>query len=140
MTDPDLLRRAAERVGQDHLFLASVLLTYARAEGLDDDGLAGRLGCAPEDLSRLRLCGRPRREAKEFRMDVHRIAERFGLDPARLAEVVRLADALDAFRRVGRATDSGLLAAARDRDDAGSDSAARIERQPADQNPDEDAT
>lgn len=118
MTDPRLLRRAAERAGERPFFLAAALLPYARAEGLDDAGLADRLGCAPGDLATLLLCRRPSNEGGRFRMDVERIAERFGLDAPRLAEVVRLADALVAFGEVAADTPSGFLAAARDRDDA----------------------
>ena len=118
MTDPRLLRRAAERAGERRFFLASALLPYARAEGLDDAGLADRLGCTPEDLPALLLCRRPGNEGGRFRMDVERIAERFGLDAANLARVIRLADALQAFGPAASDAPSGLLAAARDRDDA----------------------
>ena len=113
MTDHGLLRRAAERAGERHFFLAAALLPYARAEGLDDAGLAEHLGCTPGDLPALLLCRRPEGEGAMFRADVEAIAERFGLDAARLARVVRLADALVAF---GGGTAGGLLAAARDRD------------------------
>lgn len=117
MTDPRLLRRAAERAVERRFFLGSALLPYARAEGLDDAGLAGRLGCAPDALPALLLCRRPDRKGGQFRMDVERIADRFGLDAARLAQVIRLADALEAFAATASDAPGGLLAAARDRDD-----------------------
>lgn len=105
----------ARRVGHDPHFLASALAAYARSERLDERGLAAALGCAAETLAPLRLCRRPRPEPPAFRDDVARIAARFGVDPAALAQVVRRADALDALRR--GVADTGLLAAARDRDD-----------------------
>ena len=44
MADSNLLRRAAERADARPFFLASALLPYAHAEGLDDAGLAHYLG------------------------------------------------------------------------------------------------
>ena len=90
MADFTLLRRAAERVGERAFFLASVLLPHARAEGLDDAGLARYLGCEVAELPALLLCRRPAGET--FQADVRRIADRFGLDAARLAEILRLAE------------------------------------------------
>ena len=117
MTDPELLRRAAARAGERRFFLASALLPYARAEGWDDATLASHLGCDHGDLPALLLCRRPTREGSGFRMDVERIAARFGLDAARLARVIRLADALETFATAAPDTSGGLLAAARDRGD-----------------------
>jgi hypothetical protein len=111
-----LLRRAAERAAGREFFLASALLPYAEVEQLDDAALAERLGCEQGDLPKLLLCRRPRREAPNFRADVERIAEAFGLEPGRLAEVVRAADALRALREGGAAQAGGWLAAARDRE------------------------
>lgn len=115
MTDRGLLRIAAERAARRPFFLASVLLPYARAERLDDAGLAAALGCRAEDLPALLLCRRPGHEVAEFRMDVQRIADRFGIVPAHLAHIVRLAEAVHAFGSAQ--SETGLLAAARDRDD-----------------------
>jgi hypothetical protein len=109
------LRRAAERAAGRPFFLASLLLPYAAAEGLDDAGLAARLGCAPGDLARLLFCRRPR-EAPDFRADVERIAEAFGLEAGRLATVLREAAAVGAFRVAEPRAEYGWLAAARDRE------------------------
>jgi hypothetical protein len=43
----------------DPFFLGSALAAYQRRHGLDDDGLAAVLGCAPDVLTQLRLCRRP---------------------------------------------------------------------------------
>ena len=115
MSDRELLRRAAQRAGQQPFFLAWSLLAYARAEGLDDDGLAAALGCDPASLPALLLCRRPEGEGTMFRADVEAIAGRFGLDAARLARLIRTADTVVAW--AGAATDQvGGLLAARDRD------------------------
>jgi hypothetical protein len=107
----DRLYALARRVRDDLFFLSSALEEYARGEGLDKAGLAAELGCAPETLGPLGLCRRPRPET--FWADIERIAERFGLVPQRLAEVIRRADTLVALR--GPAVEPGWLAAARDR-------------------------
>jgi hypothetical protein len=117
--DERLVFRAAARASQQSYFLGSALATYATAEGLDDPQLAKRLGCKPGDLPRIRLCRRPDGDTSRFTSDILRIAERFGLDTATLAEILRQVEALDALRHVDSAARS-FLAAARDRDEADS--------------------
>lgn len=114
MADPASLWRAARRAADRPFFLASALLAYARAERLDMDALARWLGCEPAALPLLLLCRRPAGDSPAFRSEVQHLAERFGLDAARLAEAIRLADALG---KLGQAADHHLLAAARDRAD-----------------------
>jgi len=116
MPDDDLLRRAAERASQRRFYLASSLLAYARAAGLDDAGLAAALGCDPARLPALLLCRHPTVEGTMFRADVEAIARRFGLEPARLGRVIRNADSLVALRDAAPDERGGLLAAARDRE------------------------
>src|SRR5262249_52608341 len=109
----ELLRRAAERAAARPFFLAASLLPYARAEGLDDGGLARRLGWATDALPRLLLCRQPRPAPGAFRADVERLAVAFGLDAGHLANVLRQASAL---ATLGSAeADDAWLAAARDR-------------------------
>lgn len=115
MSDGDLLRRAAERASRDPFYLASSLLAYARAERLDDAGLADRLGCDPASLPAILLCRKPMGEAPMFRADVQAIAERFGLDPMRLVRLLRHADMLVATTDTPSGQAGHLLAAARDR-------------------------
>jgi hypothetical protein len=116
MSDGDLLRRAAERASQDPFYLASSLLAYAGAEGLDDAGLADRLGCDPATLPALLLCRKPTGEPHMFRADVEAIAKRFGLNPVRLVQLLRHANALAASGDPPAGQAGHLLAAARDRD------------------------
>ena len=92
----DLLRRAAERAARSPVMLASALLPYARAEGLDDAALAARIGCPPERLAELLWCRRP--APNRFRADVERIAAHFQLNAGELAAAIRMADAIEALR------------------------------------------
>lgn len=104
----------ARRVADDPFFLAGALAAYARAEGLNDERLAARLGCTVSQLAAIRLCRKPQGAAREFQHDVARIAERFQIDGMVIAEAVRLGDALRALGELEQ--DDGLLMAARDRD------------------------
>src|SRR5262249_13954984 len=98
------------------VFLASLLAAYARAERLDDAGLAGALGCDAATLTSLRLCRAPREDACGLREDVEHLAERFSLDAARLAAVVQRGRVAARFAAAGGAG-RGRLLAARDPDE-----------------------
>jgi hypothetical protein len=113
MADP--LDALAARAEGEYFFLAPVLAGYARSEGLDDAGLAAALGCPPTDLARLRLCRAPRTDPNEFREDVARIAERFGIEPGRLAAAVKRGRVVRRLRAAGP-PGAGFLMAARDGD------------------------
>jgi hypothetical protein len=115
MADAHLLRQAAERAAAQRFFLASLLLPYAAAEGLDDAALAGRIGCHRARLAALLLCRRPDPGAG-FRPDVQEIARHFGVDAARLAGIIRLAEGVEALRGATERGAQGLMAAARDRE------------------------
>lgn len=112
MSDP--LQRLARRVEDDPQFLASFLAEYARTEGLDNAALARELGCAEDTLVGVRLCRAPRSGAANFRRDVRQVAEQFGLNEARLAEIVRQGEAFRLLRQ-GGVEAPGFLMAARDR-------------------------
>jgi hypothetical protein len=137
MNDADLLRRAAEHASQHPFYLASSLLAYARAERLDDAGLADRLGCDLASLPALLLCRRPTGEAPVFRADVEAIADRFGLNPTRLVQLLRHADSLVALADAPASQTGGLLAAARDREDGGQQDGASADHPPPTSQPDE---
>jgi len=104
----------AKRVQSDPFFLASALADYAHSEGLDEQGLAGRLGCSLETLGPLRLCRRPHPEPTLFRQDLNQIASRFSVKGDVLAEAVRRSDAISGMRR-GTKSEHRFLMAARDR-------------------------
>lgn len=88
------LERLARRVQSDPFFLAAPLACYADSERLNDDALAARFGCDRDTLTHLRLCRTPDPRPPQFWQDVECIADRFHLDPDRLAEIVRLGQAL----------------------------------------------
>jgi hypothetical protein len=110
------LKALAARAEDEPFFLAALLAAYAHSEGLDDAGLAAALGCPVGELNMVRLCRAPRPGFAEFREDVVRIADRFGLDPLRLAEAVKRGRVVTALRSAEAATE-GFLMAARDRED-----------------------
>ena len=106
------LEALAKRAEGDPFFLASVLAAYVRGEDLDDAGLAAALNCPVERLTELRLCRAPRADPAGFRQDIDRIAEVFGVDADRLAEVVRYGQVLPHMQ--GGPPSRGFLLAARD--------------------------
>ncbi|HXG11753.1 MAG TPA: hypothetical protein VNK04_18505 [Gemmataceae bacterium] len=112
MADP--LERLAARVASEPFFLAAVLAAYAQSEGLDDAGLAAVLGCPVGELVMVRLCRAPRDEPSAFWEDVTCIAERFGMEPQRLAEVVKRGRVILRLRAAPAA--DHFLSAARDRE------------------------
>ncbi len=111
----DRIAALARRVEDDEFFLASALADYAHAEGLDDQGLAQRLGCPMRTLVSLRLCLRPDPEPVVFRREIDRIVSRFGVNAGVLTEAIRLSDAIRAMRNKTSTEKGGLLMAARDR-------------------------
>lgn len=98
----DALRHLADRVAADPYFLAHPLAEFARSEGLDDDGLAARLGCPAEHLTLLRLCRAPQPDPDGFRADLAAITAHFGLDPAALASAVRHGQGIATLRTAAR--------------------------------------
>ena len=113
MAEP--LEALAARVADEPFFLAWLLGAYAYSEDLDDTGLAAALGCPVQELTMLRLCRAPRTDSQEFWDDVTCIAERFGLDPQRLAEVVKRGRVVRRFQQADQGS-GGSLMAARDRE------------------------
>jgi hypothetical protein len=114
MTDPARLRHLAERLRGDPEFLAAYLLDYAETEELTDVALAEQLACEPAQLPSVLLCRCPSGPPAQFRSDLQRITDRFGIDPTRLAQIIRQEQALTALRE--GAADAELPAAARDRE------------------------
>ncbi|HZW33554.1 MAG TPA: hypothetical protein VFF52_22735 [Isosphaeraceae bacterium] len=106
----DELARLAARVERDPFFLGWALRIYAESEGLDEAGLAARLGCPASLLPKVKLCRCPSPSPPAFQADITAIAGRFGLRADVLANIVRHAEALEALRRAGRV---GSLWAAR---------------------------
>jgi hypothetical protein len=110
MADP--LTRLAAAAESEPFYLASLLAAFARSEGLDDNGLAARLGCAIGELPVLKLCRAPRRDPAGRCEDIARLAEHFHLDAFALTEAVKRAWVMQAMSDAG----DGLLMAARDRE------------------------
>lgn len=130
---PSLGRLAALASSRASL-MSSLMLLYREQEDMDDEQLADFLGCEVEALPRLALCRRPR-PAPRFRADVETIAGHAGADPARLARLVRAAEAAEGMRTTGaQAQAASMLMAARDHEDdeAGEDTTEVSETEPDD--------
>jgi hypothetical protein len=113
MTDTPL-DRLATKASADPAFLGFRLAAFAAAEGLDDAGLAARLGCEPAALTAVRLCLAPRPGAN-FREDVLCVAGKFGLDAVALAAAAKYGR-VGAVRADAPAEPPGMILAARDRE------------------------
>lgn len=134
-----LLTGLARRLQSDPRFMAYTLAVYQEQEGLEEDDLALALGMVPEMLSRLALCKRPDAQSPEFAVQVREIADYTLADEAQLASLLRQVSSLEKLaqrRRDPAATGesdvaeplmTGLLAVARDRDEAEEDEAKQEE-------------
>jgi hypothetical protein len=109
MTDP--IQALAKRAEDEPFFLASVLAIYAQSERLDEGGLAAALGCPVGELTMIRLCRTPQSDSPQFWEDITTLADRFGMNPTRLAEAVKRGRVL---LRLRAAKAGGALMAARD--------------------------
>jgi hypothetical protein len=114
MTTPEWLKVAARRSAQDPASLGYVFEQYRKHEGKSAEELASMLGCSLEVLDGLSLCRRP--EQARFAEHLRMIAERFAVDPRRLAAVLRRVEVLDVLPADGEGgaavrEDSYLLAA-----------------------------
>lgn len=82
---PDLSNLARQAASRPDL-VASEPANYQLENGLDDAGLAARLGCSVDVLTRLGLCTLPRSD--HFGDDVNRVAEYAGVDAVQLGDIL----------------------------------------------------
>jgi hypothetical protein len=112
----DWLGHAAERARSESWTLGRLLSRCCELEGISEADVATELGCTLDTLRWIYLCRIP--SQSRFSDDVGRVAERFGLEPRRLAALVRRADAVAALASPHHdADDAELLLAARDREE-----------------------
>lgn len=120
MSENDILRWAAKRATKEPFLLGYDLHEYRTVHNASDDDLASLLDCSRDALVSLALCRRPDTTAPSFRGDVEKIAFHCGANAQQLAAMLREVDSLRTIRQspmpdVVTYTQSGLLAAARDR-------------------------
>jgi len=108
--------RLVKRFRNDPDFMAYVLARYQDQERISDENLPEVLGTLPELVSRLALCRKPDVGAADFAVLVQEIADYTLIDQSLLANIIRQVSSLDAL---SKASQHQLLAAARDRGDAG---------------------
>lgn len=114
------LTRAARRAEADPFFFAHTLAAYRAQNGLDGAGLAQVLACSAAQLVQLALCRTPDTDAGRFRTDIEQIAASTGVDPLRIARLVRAVHAATALRHVAEEPVTYHLAA-RDHQTEGAD-------------------
>jgi hypothetical protein len=109
--------------------------------GIDEEDLAVLLGCSPEQIFRLALCRRP--DIRTFRQDVERVAAYVGANALRLAEMLREVDAWTALQETTADSTlqpgSGLLMAARDREEPAEEADSDVPGTASDEKRDKDA-
>ncbi len=132
--EEQILGDFARRLRTEEGFMAHLLQTYMRQEGMDEAQVAAQLGIAPRALVELAICLAPRAEPERFGQDVQSIADAVGADATELARIARRVQAVEALQQVRHSSPGtlttpegthatstqrwhgGLLAAARDRD------------------------
>jgi hypothetical protein len=122
------LARLAQRLRTDRAYMASLLVTYQEQESLDEIELAARLSMNAAQVPRLALCKRPLPESNEFTEQIKQIASFTGADEFALAQIIQQVTTLEQFDVLPDAgiantekrslASSGMLAAARDREDS----------------------
>lgn len=129
-TDNPLLKSMAERLEDDPRFMAYALAQYRLQEGIGIEELAQSLGMKPEMMARLALCLRPDAGSPQFAAQVREIADYTLADEAQLANLLRQVSGLEKLAHIRQTPATvgaeeasaplmpGLLAVARDRDDA----------------------
>jgi hypothetical protein len=109
-----MVRKFAERLRNDPMYLACVLRRHRDLEHLTDAAIAHRLGISDEMLARLELCKTPDPDSEDFAEKVRAISDFTLADEVVLAEIIRRYYAIEAF---DSARDQMTLpSAARDRD------------------------
>jgi hypothetical protein len=122
------LKRLAFRLRVNKGYMASILAVYQEQEKLDEIELSNRLSVDVAQMPRLALCKRPLPEGKEFTTQVKQLAAYVGANEIALAQMIRQVITLEQFNALPDidaghhekqtpAFSSGLLAAARDRED-----------------------
>lgn len=111
---------AAKRAADEPQLLGYELREYRTFTRATEDDVATVLGCSRDALICLALCRRPDPSAPSFRPDVEQIALHCGVNPQRLAALLREVDSLRAIRQAPiqphlADAQPALLAAARDR-------------------------
>ena len=83
-----LLNHMANRAAARPYFLAGAIQSYQERHQLDRVALAAWLGIPDEQLTRLELCGQPDATEPGRSKDVVAIADRFGIEAAKLETIL----------------------------------------------------
>lgn len=78
-----------DRIRKDDRFMAYYLEAYARDEGLAPKDLHEFLNAGKSETHFLGLCNMPDKQAEDFAVRVHNLAELAGVDPKALQALIR---------------------------------------------------
>ena len=115
--DLNLLKSVAERIENDHEFMAYFLKKYSEIEHLAEPQLLERLNCSIDDYYKLALCKAPDVNSSDFVHRLNRISEYTNIDPRGLNIVIKRVNSVLVFSD----TNSALFMAARDKKKKDSD-------------------
>ena len=122
ISEPGHLQHAGRRASQRPAFMGYYLAQYRTIERIEDPELATLLGF--RDLQRcptnLAFARAPDPSASTFGADVQALADAFGASPIGLARLIRRVVAIGHLASAHKDSDTGFLAAARDREDESS--------------------
>jgi hypothetical protein len=107
-----LTRMMASKLSAYPDSMSWIIERYKEIEKADDAEVQRRLGISDNDYYHLAVCGRPRSDL--FALDIEILAERFNIEQARLANLIRRVDSITTFRNYSEVASSGMVAAARD--------------------------
>jgi hypothetical protein len=90
----EVFRLLAHKLASNPNFMAHVLAVYQNQQGLDEEGIARKLGTLPEMIVRLALCKRPDASSADFDDRISELSDFTLIDEASLTEVLQRVDAL----------------------------------------------
>lgn len=125
-----MLRAAAQKFAESPAFVGYWLEVYRDREGLALPALAAHLGCPLETVQHLSLCRQPR--AEHWAADTAEIAQRYGIDQDRLADLLLDAQAYAGTRRPAAASAERVFGGARTAFAAARDREPEPDRNPGD--------
>lgn len=109
----NLLKRAIERIEDNHEFMAYILKKYSEIERISESELISRLECSPDNYYKLALCKAPAMHTEDFHQRLHVIGEYTHIMADKLTMVIKRVQTILKFTT----RTENILLAARDKED-----------------------
>lgn len=84
----ETFRFLAQKLAGNPDYMAHALAVYQKEQGLDEEGVARKLGALPEMIVRLALCKRPKASSEDFEDRISELSDFALIDEAILLEVL----------------------------------------------------